>query len=166
MRHMASVLRTLPKAGELPTIAKPALVAYGPVLIAPTHGPLIVCLAATRLTQCRIQAQNEDSEDKRGNVVRFAMLMSVVLLAACADQSKGSVLNECQTKYYLEDPGAQEQLIPSCMKAASFDMVAECSPAPDERQWDWQVQSFPFHNPKCYRPVGSVPWIATVLSPM
>lgn len=119
-----------------------------------------------RLTRLRTQAQNEATEDKRGNVVRFAMLMSVVLPAACADQSKGSALNQCRTRYYLDDPVAQGQLIPACMKAAAFETVAECSPEPEEGQWDWQVQSFLFDNPQCYRPVGSVSWIATVLSPM
>jgi hypothetical protein len=99
-------------------------------------------------------------------VIRFAMLTTAVLLASCADQSKGSALNECRTRYYLDDPAAQAQLIPACMKAASFEMVAECGPGSDEYQWDWQVQSFPFDNPKCYRPVGSVPWVATALSPM
>jgi hypothetical protein len=99
-------------------------------------------------------------------VIRFAMLMMVILLACCADQSQGSALNECRTRYYLDDPAAQAQSIPACMKAASFEMAAECSPTPDEQQWDWQVQSFPFDNPRCYRPLGSVPWIATILSPM
>jgi hypothetical protein len=105
-------------------------------------------------------------DDMGGNVIRPAMLMTVILLASCADQSKGSALNACRSRYYLDDPATQAQLIPVCMKAASFETVAECNPAPDEDQWDWQVQSFPFDNPKCYRAIGSIPWIATALSPM
>ena len=99
-------------------------------------------------------------------MVRLAMLMAVALLAACADQSKGSALNECRGRYYLNDPAIQAQQIPDCMKTQSFEMVAACSPAQDEHQWDWQVRSFSFDNPQCYRPVGSVRWVATVLSPM
>ena len=57
-------------------------------------------------------------------------------------------------------------MIPECMKAKYFQMSAECSPPQDEPQWDWQVRSFPFDNPNCYRPASSVSWIATVLSPM
>jgi hypothetical protein len=106
------------------------------------------------------------SQRERISVIRFAILIPVVLLAGCADQSKGSALNQCRTRHYLNDPVAQAQLIPACMKAASFELVAECRPTADEEQWDWQVQSFAFDNPKCYRPVGSAPWIATVLSPM
>jgi hypothetical protein len=99
-------------------------------------------------------------------VLRFAMLMTMALLAGCADRSRGSALNACRTRYYLDDPAAQAQLVPGCMKAASFDMVATCSPSPDEQQWDWQVQSFLFDNPECYRPIGSAPRMATFFSPM
>jgi hypothetical protein len=102
---------------------------------------------------------------KRDKVSRFAILLPVIVLAACADRSKGSALLECRTTYYLDDPAAQAQLVPDCMKARSFEAVPACNPAGDEPSWDWQVQSFPFADPRCYRPVGSIPWIATVLSP-
>ena len=99
-------------------------------------------------------------------MVRLALLIAVALLPACADQSKGSTLNGCRVRYYLDDPAAQAELIPACMKAQSFEAVPKCSPAQDEYQWDWQVRSFSFDNPQCYRPVGPLPWVATVLSPM
>jgi hypothetical protein len=103
---------------------------------------------------------------KRAAVIRLLALFTTLVLAACADQSKGSALNECRTRYYLDDPSIQEQQVPDCMKAKSFEAVPACSPAPDEYEWDWQVQAFSFNNPSCYRPVGSVPWLATFLSPM
>jgi hypothetical protein len=104
---------------------------------------------------------------KRVEVIRLvAALFAPIVLAACADQSKGSALSECRTRYYLDDPSIQEQQIPDCMKAKSFEAVAACNPAPDEYEWDWQVQAFSFNNPRCYEPVGSVPWLATFLSPM
>lgn len=99
-------------------------------------------------------------------MIRLAALMTVIVLVACADQSKGSVLNECRTRYYLDSPAMQEQLVPDCMKARAFEAVPACNPAPDEYEWDWQAQAFSFNNPKCYRPVGPVPWLATILSPM
>lgn len=99
-------------------------------------------------------------------MLRLSILSAAVVLAACADQSRGSALNECRTSYYLADPAAQEQLIPDCMKTKSFDAMPACNPPPGDDQWDWQVQSFPFNNPNCYRPVGAGRWLATVLSPM
>ena len=103
---------------------------------------------------------------KRVKVIRSLIFVAPILLAACADQSKGSALNECRTKYYLDDPAKEEQLVPDCMKAQSFEAVAACNPAPDEHEWDWQVQAFSFNDPRCYEPVGSVRWMATFLSPM
>jgi hypothetical protein len=99
-------------------------------------------------------------------VIRLATMMTLVLLAACADRSKGSALNACRTRYYLDAPTAEAQLIPACMNAASFEIVPQCEPASDEQTWDWQVQSSAFDNPRCYQPIGPVPWIETVLSPM
>jgi hypothetical protein len=103
------------------------------------------------------------SED---NVVRPAALIIPIVLVACADQSKGSALNECRMRYYLVDASVQEQLITDCMKARSFAVVPACDPAADEYEWDWQVQSFPYDDPRCYRSIGAAPWVATVLSPM
>jgi hypothetical protein len=118
-------------------------------------------LPASRLGQsCTITCQQE------GKVIRFAILTVPLVLAACADQSKGSALNECRTRYYLDDPAIQEKQIRDCMQARSFAAVPACNPAPDEHEWDWQVQAFSFNNPRCYEPVGSIPWLATFLSPM
>ena len=99
-------------------------------------------------------------------MIRLAAFITPIVLAACADQSKGSALNECRTRYYLDDPAKQEQLMPDCMKVQSFDAVSACNPASDEREWDWQVQAFSFNDPRCYQSAGSVPWLATFLSPM
>jgi hypothetical protein len=103
---------------------------------------------------------------ERGKVSRFAILLPVLVVAACADASKGSALLECRMRYYLDDPAAQGQLVPECMQAKSFEAAPACNPAAGAPQWDWQAQSPPFDDPRCYRPVGAVPWIATVLSPM
>jgi hypothetical protein len=103
---------------------------------------------------------------KRAKVIRLAALIAPIVLAACADQSQGTALNECRTRYYLDDPAIQEQRVPDCMRAKSFEVVLACKPASDEHEWDWQVQAFNFNDPRCYEPEGSVPWLATFLSPM
>ncbi len=94
------------------------------------------------------------------------MLLLLLVLCGCADQSKGAALNECRTRNYLLDPTAQSQLTPDCMKAKSYRFVADCAPTPDESDWDPQVPAFPFNNPRCYQPVGATNWFATLLSPM
>jgi hypothetical protein len=99
-------------------------------------------------------------------MTRSVASVSLLILVGCADQSRGAALAECRLKYYLESPAAQGQLIPDCMKAKSFRTVTACCPEVDEREWDWQVRTFTFDNPKCYRPVGSATWVATVLSPI
>jgi hypothetical protein len=93
-------------------------------------------------------------------------LLLLLPLFGCADQSKGAALNECRTKNYLLDSAAQSQLTPDCMKEKSFQFVANCTPEPDESDWDPNVAAFPFNNPRCYQPVGAAPWLATLLSPM
>ncbi len=99
-------------------------------------------------------------------MLRSSAIVLLLMLVGCADQSKGTALGECRLKYYLESPTAQGELIPDCMRAKSFEVVAACSPEADENEWDRQVKTFAFDNPKCYRPVGSATWTATLLSPM
>jgi hypothetical protein len=99
-------------------------------------------------------------------MLRFAGILSLLMLAGCAQPSRGAALNECRMKYYLNGTDAQAQLVPDCMRAKSFEFVAACRPDTDEPDWDWRVNSFAFDNPGCYRPHGSEPWIATALSPM
>ena len=99
-------------------------------------------------------------------MIRISVIVLLLVLAGCADQSKGAALGECRTKYYLDGSATQAQLVPDCMKAKSFEMTAACRPDTDEDEWDWQVQSFTYDNPRCYRPIGSAAWIATVLSPL
>jgi hypothetical protein len=97
---------------------------------------------------------------------RFVAIVSLFILVGCADQSKGTALGECRLKYYLEDPGTQDKAIPDCMRAKSFQSETSCGPETNENDWDWQTRSFAFDNPKCYRAIGSAPWLATLLSPM
>jgi hypothetical protein len=98
--------------------------------------------------------------------VRFLAIAALVALAGCADQSKGASLAECRMQYYLEDPAAQGAHIPDCMRAKSFEWTDVCNPPTDDQDWDWQVATFAFDNPNCYRPIGSTAWMASVLSPM
>jgi hypothetical protein len=100
------------------------------------------------------------------NMFRLLAIVSLLMLVGCADQSRGAALGECRMMYYLESSTAQGELVPNCMRAKSFQMDAACSPGADEHEWDWQVKTFAFDNPKCYRPIGSATWIATLLSPM
>jgi hypothetical protein len=100
------------------------------------------------------------------DVLRYTLLLLLVVLCGCADQSKGAALNECRTKNYLLDPAAQSQLTPDCMKEKSFQFVANCAPTPDESDWDPNVAAFHFNDPRCYEAVGAAPWLATLLSPM
>lgn len=99
-------------------------------------------------------------------MIRALATASLFILVGCADQSKGAALGECRLKHYLDNPAAQGKLIPDCMSAKSFQMIAACSPAPNEHEWDWQVRTFAYDDPKCYQPLGSTAWIATALSPM
>lgn len=98
-------------------------------------------------------------------MIRISVVLLLVL-AGCADQSKGSALNECRIRYYLDAANTQEQSIPDCMQGKSFKVVSACDPQTDEDEWDWQVKAFAYDNPRCYRAVGIAPWTATLLSPM
>ncbi|MGC1408488.1 MAG: hypothetical protein WA864_06040 [Acetobacteraceae bacterium] len=99
-------------------------------------------------------------------MIRCLAVFLPILLLGCADQSKGTALNECRTRYYLEPPAAQADLVPDCMKAKSFQAISECSPEAEHDEWDVQVQAFRYNNPQCYRPLGATKWIASALSPM
>ena len=99
-------------------------------------------------------------------MIRLSAAVAALLVAGCADQSKGTALNECRLKYYLGSAAAQSEQVPGCMNAKSFEMTTACTPEPDEHEWDWQVVAFTYDNPKCYRPHGANASIATFLSPM
>jgi len=99
-------------------------------------------------------------------MIRLLVMVSLVSLTGCADPSKGAALSECRLKYYLESPVAQAEAIPDCMTAKSFQIETACGGATDDDEWDWQVKTFAFDNPQCYRPLGSATWMATLLSPM
>jgi hypothetical protein len=99
-------------------------------------------------------------------MIRASVLVCLLVVTGCTDQSKGSALNECRMKYYLDATDTQQQSIPDCMKTKSFEMVSDCIPRPDQEEADWQMQAFAYNNSKCYRAVGAAPWTATLLSPM
>src|SRR6187431_228753 len=99
-------------------------------------------------------------------MLRLLILLLPLAAGACSDKSRGAALNECRIKYDLRTDVEQNQLIPACMQARSFQCASACGPSTDEHEWDWQVKSFGYDNPRCYRPIGSEAWIATALSPM
>ena len=99
-------------------------------------------------------------------MIRISALVCLLVMASCADHSKGSALNECRMKYYLDATDTQRQAIPECMKAKSFEMTSGCNAQPGEEEADWQVQSFPYDNSRCYRSIGAAAWTSTLLSPM
>jgi hypothetical protein len=103
---------------------------------------------------------------RENDMIRYSLVVSLLVLVGCADQSKGTALSECRMKYFMESPAAQAQLIPDCMSVKSFASVTGCCPATNDDEWEWQVRAFAYDNPKCYRPLGTGPWTATLLSPM
>ena len=99
-------------------------------------------------------------------MIRHSLIVLLLALVGCADESRGTALNECRMKTHLDSPAAQAQLVPDCMAGKSFALVTGCRPAANDDEWEWQVREFAFDNPKCYRPIGTGPWTATMLSPM
>ena len=100
-------------------------------------------------------------------MIRLLPLMLLLLvLPGCADQSLGAALNECQLRYYLQSPTDQALLIPDCMQAKSFEMVAGCRPEMSVDDWNWQVPPAAYDDQKCYLPVGATASVATFLSPL
>ena len=99
-------------------------------------------------------------------MIRLWLTLSLLVLVGCGDQSRGTALNECRMKHYLESPATQGQLVPDCMAGKSFASVTGCGPATNDDEWEWQARAFAYDNPKCYRPLGTGPWTATLLSLM
>ena len=99
-------------------------------------------------------------------MIRLLVIIVPTLLLGCADHSKGAALNECRMRHYLDNPTAQADLVPDCMKAKSYQFIAACSPEAEQDEWDEQVRAFHYNNPQCYRPVGATKWIASTLSPL
>jgi hypothetical protein len=102
------------------------------------------------------------------DMIRLAVVVaSLLALVGCgADQSRGTALNECRMKNYLESQAVQAQVTPDCMAGKSFATIGGCGPATSDDEWEWQVRTFAYDNPQCYRPAGSRAWVATFLSPM
>jgi hypothetical protein len=99
-------------------------------------------------------------------MIRISVLVCLLVVAGCADTSKGSALNECRMRHYLDATGTQQQSIPDCMKAKSFEMTSGCNAQPDEDESNWQGQPSSYDNARCYRSIGAAAWTATLLSPM
>jgi hypothetical protein len=99
-------------------------------------------------------------------MVRLLAIMLLLMLVGCVDQSRGAALAECRLRHYLDAPADQAALIPDCMNAKSFQLQTACNPGTDGDQWDDMVKDFTFDNPRCYRPLGAGPWLATLVSPM
>jgi len=97
---------------------------------------------------------------------RFLPLMLLLVMPGCADQSRGAAINECRLRYYLQNPADQALLIPDCMQAKSFDMVAGCRPEMSADDWNWQVPPAAYDDTKCYQPIGAIASVATMLSPL
>ncbi len=98
-------------------------------------------------------------------MIRVLPLVLLLALAGCADQSKSAALNECRLQNYLQSPADQAYLTPDCMKARSFDMIEGCLPETSADEWNWQVPPAAYDDQKCYRPLGTTAWAATLLSP-
>src|ERR1700684_3601114 len=75
-------------------------------------------------------------------MIRFAVIVSLLVIVGCADQSKGTALDECRMQQYLESAAAQDELIPECMKAKSFQMTSQCSPGSDGPEWNQRVLAY------------------------
>ena len=99
-------------------------------------------------------------------MIRFLPLVLLLVMPGCADQSLGAALNECQLRNYLLSPADQALLIPDCMEARSFELVAGCRPETNADDWNWQVPPAAYDDAKCYRPVGATASVATFLSPL
>ena len=99
-------------------------------------------------------------------MIRFLPLVLLLMIPGCADQSLGAALNECQLRNYLQSPADQALLIPDCMDAKSFELVAGCRLETNADDWNWQVPPAAYDDPTCYQPVGSAAWVATNLSPL
>jgi hypothetical protein len=99
-------------------------------------------------------------------MARFSIVLLLLVVGACADQSKGAALNECRLRYDIRTAADAANLVPPCMQARSYRFVSACTPRPSEADWDPRVATFPFDNPQCYGPVDPTAWAATLLSPM
>jgi hypothetical protein len=99
-------------------------------------------------------------------MIRFLPLVLLLVMPGCADQSLGAALNECQLRNYLQSPADQALLIPDCMEAKSFDLVAGCRPDANADDWNWQVPPAAYDDEKCYRPIGATASVTTFLSPL
>ena len=122
---------------------------------------------APRLALTSLDGEDPDITPSQGdNMIRFLAIVCLLMLVGCADESRGTALNEGRMKHYLDSITTQSEAIPDCMRARSFPIVIGCTPTPDEREWDRQVRAFAYDNPQCYRPAGSSTWFATALSPM
>jgi len=100
------------------------------------------------------------------SMVRLMAVVLLIVVGGCADKSRGAALNECRQRYDIRTLSDRGRLTAECMQTKSFEFALACSPSADEHEWDANLKSFSYDNPQCYRPTGTEPWLATVLSPM
>ena len=99
-------------------------------------------------------------------MIRLIAVLPLLMVAGCADQSRGAALNECRLRYDIRAVVDRGPLVTACMQAKSFAFEPSCAPSTSEYEWDSDVRTFAYCNPQCYRPTGTERWIATALSPM
>ena len=80
-------------------------------------------------------------------MIRFLAILLPILLLGCADQSKGTALNECRMRYDLQSPTAQADQVPDCMKAKSFQAISECSPEAEQDESGSAGSDIPLQQP-------------------
>src|ERR1700734_2600953 len=97
-------------------------------------------------------------------MTRLAPIGLLFLLPGFVDQSSGATPNPCLMTYYMESPTVQAVKTSDCMQERNFQLMTACSPETTEQGWYWQ--QFAYADPKCYQPIGSTAWVATLLSPM
>ena len=97
---------------------------------------------------------------------RYLLGLPLLLLAGCAEPSRGVALNQCHLQNYLQSQAEYGALMTDCMKARSFSMTAACTAVPAGDNWHWSTPPTPYDNPDCYQPVGGKASVATTLSPL
>src|ERR1700683_4350481 len=101
----------------------------------------------------RVRMRYSGAGQSNGNdMIRFLPFVLLLVIPGCADQSLDAALNECQLRNYLQSPADQALLIPDCMDAKSFELVAGCRLETNADDWNWQVPPAAYDDEKCYRP--------------
>ena len=75
-------------------------------------------------------------QEQGTDMIRLAVVVSLLVLVGCgADQSRGTALNECRMKTYLDSPSRHRaELIPDCMAGKSLRGPRMRNPATRRRR--------------------------------